>query len=388
MTVHLCCHSVCPRQQSLPVETLPFAQVCPSSDFDHDSSNCRHLGCAAACSFPDEARATAEAVLCSILVATELQCAKLEISRKQLIFNNKLHYEQEGGDDLRLIRNVGDEPEFIYWGNYVIITFLNEDTRKLQRKTLPHLWGRQTSVAFGWVYRGQFDSGLLHGLGGVVWNRLEIVNGELRRVSETYIGNWQQGRREGRGAFVRSDGTSEQGLWQNNNLVEEFGIDVQELMSFQAAVEHGEAIAMKAEALAGATSACASFTEKKISQELVADDEEGSDDIDPYSTEYIAKLMELLIQNSQNRDSAHLEINRKYEADCQRVEHARQQEAAAHAAHAAALAGDSDSSDDCSGFCTLGTAFFADRVYFGDSPVNVGILFDSNSKPSIVKEVS
>ena len=186
---------------------------------------------------------------------------------------------------------------------------------------------------------------------------------------------------------MRCDGTSEQGLWQNNNLVEDFGIDIEELMKFQAAVEQGEAIATKAEALAGPTSACTSMSKKgKASNEITCDDE-SSDDVDPYSSDYISKLMQLLIQNSQARDTAHLDKQWKYEAECQRVEHARKQEAAACAARVAARAGDSDSDDNTCAFCTLGSAFFADRVFYGDSPVNVGIEFDKNSKPSTVKEV-
>jgi hypothetical protein len=60
---------------------------------------------------------------------------------------------------LRLIRNVGDEPEFEFWGYSLMSSFLDEDTHKLARKLLPHWWGRQLSIPFGWVYRGQFDSG-------------------------------------------------------------------------------------------------------------------------------------------------------------------------------------------------------------------------------------
>lgn len=346
-----------------------------------------YSGSAAACCFPDEARANAEAIICRVLTETERHCAALERSRKQPAFKSAPGDRPEAADeDLRLLRNTGDEPEFEFFGGSVTITLLDEDTHKLRRQTLPHAWGRMRSIAFGWIYRGQFDSGMLHGLGGVVWNRLEIVKGELRHVAESYIGNWREGRREGCGAFMRSDGTSEQGVWCNNNLVEEHAIDIKQLMVFQAAVNQGEAIAMEAEARI-ASPGCGSLKKKTKAPVQITNVDDVETDVDPYSSEYITKLMALLLQNAQSREAAQNDKNRRHDAECQRVEQVRQQEVAAFAAHAAALAGDSDSGDDGAPFCTLGTAFFAGRLYFGDSPVNVGIEFDKTSKPSRVKEV-
>jgi hypothetical protein len=64
---------------------------------------------------------------------------------------------------------------------------------------------------------------------------------------------------------MRSDGTSEQGLWCNNNLVEEFCIEMQELLTFQAAVQRGEIIATKAEAHANAAAAVGGGKVSKLS---------------------------------------------------------------------------------------------------------------------------
>jgi hypothetical protein len=360
-----------------------------------ETNSCLHPGYAAARSFPDEGRAAAEAVISVILAGVEAQCSALERCGKQLT-TNRLHLSESGtnDDDLMLIRNVGDEPEFEYWGFSLTQSFLNEDTHKLVKKTLPHGSGRKTSVEFGWLYRGQFESGNFHGMGGVVWDRLDLIDGELRKVSETYIGQWHQGRREGLGVFMRSDGTSDQGMWINNNLAKEFILDIHWLLKFQAAVNHGEAAATKAEARANATkpkSANGIFTIKHTKGNTFHGD--ANDDgveiaPDPYSTEYMARLMELLISNSQERDAAHMARTREYEAACKQAEVEKQQDAAAFQAHSAALAYKSDSDDDDGTvFCTLGTSFFAGRIYYGDSPVNVGIEFDQNSRPSIVKEV-
>ena len=118
-------------------------------------------GSAAACCFPDEAQATAESIICIILAATEKQCAALEKTRNRTFVSRQKSAPDADvrDEDLRLIRNVGDEPEFEFWGYSLTTSFLNEATHKLERKVMPHLWGRQTSVAFGWVYRGQFDAG-------------------------------------------------------------------------------------------------------------------------------------------------------------------------------------------------------------------------------------
>jgi hypothetical protein len=319
--------------------------------------------------FPDESRAAAEAIVCCILAAAEKQCSVLESLGKQVVARSSSSSAAEACDgDLRFIRNAGNDPEFEFWGYSVTTSALNESTHKLERRVLPHLWGRQVSVAFGWIYRGQFNNGKLHGLGGVVWRRLELINSELRYVCETYIGNWKDGRREGRGVFMRSDGSSDQGMWRSNDLIQEFCIDMRELIVFQAAVNQGEAAAKKAQARARAdasnTSAFRGDTKPMQSDKIPAEEEEqvAIDQFDPYSDEYIAKLICLLVENSQARDAAQLAINRDYEAECRREEDSRQREAAAFAAHQAAIAGDSDSGDDGPAFCSMGTAFFAGRA--------------------------
>lgn len=350
-----------------------------------------HPGTAAECCFPDEALAMAEAVICAVLAAAERQCTILERRRKHFVPKSELRGDLEADDEnLKLIRSAGDEPEFEYWGYSLTTSFLNESTHKLQRKTVPHLFGRLKSQSSGWVYRGEFDAGNMHGAGGVVWNRLDRVDGELRKVSETYIGQWQSGRREGLGVFCRSDGTSDQGIWNNNNLVDRFVLDMQQLLTFQAAVNQGEAIAMRAEARANAAAAanvsgrhCA--VNAGIQSKISALDDE--DAFDPLSSEYIASLMELLISNSLHREAVHLAKIREYDNEVKRAEDKRQRDAQAFQAHAAARAGSSDSDDEGPVFCTMGTAFFASRVYYGDSPVNVGIEFDRASRPSSVKEV-
>ena len=187
---------------------------------------------------------------------------------------------------------------------------------------------------------------------------------------------------------MRSDGTSEQGLWCNNNLVEEFCIEMQELLTFQAAVQRGEIIATKAEAHANAAAAVGGGKVSKLSmvKNRAFDDDDGQE-FDPISSEYIEKLMVLLMENSQSREVVHLSNVSNYEAERKRAEEIREQQLATEIAYAAARAGDSDSGDDGPAYCTLGTAFFAGRSYFGDSPVNVGIEFNRNSRPSCVKEV-
>jgi hypothetical protein len=320
----------------------------------------------------------------------EARCSALERSKKHPGHRLDKRVEPAADDfDLMCIRNVADEPEFEYWGRGVTVSLLNERTHKLERKTLPHSSGRMKSVVFGWVYRGQFDSGKMHGRGGVVWSRVEVVNGELRNVSETYIGQWEQGRREGIGAFMRSDGTSDQGIWKNNNLEQEFVLDFQQLLCLQAAVIHAEAIATRAEAHVNATAAKSSSSSLKtiVQSALPSTDDADEDAVDCYSSDYMTKLMELLITKSQEREAVHLAQTRDYEAERKRAEDEKLQETAAFEAHAAALAASSGSDDDGPAYCTLGTAFFADRVYYGDSPVNVGIEFDRNSRPSTVKEV-
>lgn len=357
----------------------------------HLSFRLLHPGTAAECCFPDEARATAEAIICVILAATERQCAIMERRRKHFVPKIDLHADLEAdSENLKLIRSAGDEPEFEYWGYSLTTSFLNERTHKLEKKALPHLCGRLKSQTSGWVYRGQFDTGNMHGMGGVVWSRLDRVGGELRNVSETYIGQWQNGRREGLGVFSRSDGTSDQGIWNNNNLVDQFVLDIQHLLTFQAAVNQGEAIAMKAEARVNAAAAAKvsgshCTVNADVQSKLPALDDQ--DAFDPLSPEYITSLMELLITNSQHRQAAHLAKIRQYDSEVKRAEDKRQHDAQAFQAYSAALAGSSDSDDEGPVFCTLGTAFFASRVYYGDSPVNVGIEFDRASRPSSVKEV-
>jgi hypothetical protein len=427
--VFLCCSSAWPPLRSSRRGKPLFTQVLKSVArmfFCHSSHSHVYTGSCAGMCFPDECRAAAEAILCCILAAAEKQCFALENSGKQVVARSSSSATSEASDgDLRFIRNAGDDPEFEFWGYSVTISVLNEETHKLERRMLPHLWGRQVSVAFGWIYRGQFNNGKLHGLGGVVWRRLELINSELRYVCETYIGNWKDGRREGLGVFTRSDGSSEQGMWRCNDLIEEFCIEMQELIGFQAAVNQGEAAAKKAQAHvrtdASNTAAYRADTKLMQSDKRPEEEEQVSiDQFDAYSDEYIAKLIHLLIENSQARDAAQLAINRDYEAECRREEDARQREVAAFAAHQAAIAGDSDSGDDGPAFSSMSTAFFAGRAnvehcacdgadnvmcmmlkllkllmcvycagrrYFGDSPVNVGIEFDRNSRPSIVKEV-
>ena len=191
---------------------------------------------------------------------------------------------------------------------------------------------------------------------------------------------------------MRGDGTSEQGLWHNNNLVEQFQIGMQELLAFQTAVSKGEIAATKAETRENAAAAASGGNGKaskwpKVRSKLLALEEDDVQEVDAYSSEYIDKLMLLLIENSQVREAAHLAEVSKYEAEVKRAADIRQHKLAAEAAYAAARAGDSDSGDDGPAFCTFGTSFFAGRQYFGDSPVNVGIEFDARSRPSCVKEV-
>ena len=349
------------------------AEVSCTVIFSHRSHWHMHPGSCAGMCFPDESRAAAESILCCILAAAEKQCSLLDTLDKQAVARSSSNSASEACDgDLRLIRNTGDDPEFEFWGYSMTTSVLNEVTHKLERRVLPHLWGRQVSLAFGWIYRGQFNNGKLHGLGGVVWRRLELIHSEMRYVCETYIGNWKEGRREGRGVFARSDGTSEQGMWRNNDLVEEFCIEMQELIVFQNAVNQGEAAAKNAQARAHAdASNSAAFradtkpkndTKPKQPDKPPAEEEQSADQFDAYSDEYIAKLIHLLIENSQARDAAQLAINRDYEAECRREEDLRQREAAAFAAHQAAIAGDSDSGDDGPAFCSMSTAFFAGRA--------------------------
>jgi hypothetical protein len=317
---------------------------------------------------------------------------------------------------LRLIRGVGEEAPFEFWGYSLLTSQLNERTHKLEAKMLPHLWGRLVSCSFGWVYRGQIDMGSMHGLGGVVWCRVELRNGVLCEVCESYIGQWKQGRREGRGVFIRYNGISEQGVWLNNNLVEESYIGAQELVSFQAAINRGEAAATKAESRAklSATKALCKSSNKSdsIMSGQPTESETEADCSDPFSSDYILKLMELVIANSQDREAAHVRKLAEHDMACKEAEEIKRQQAAALALRVASSAAvDSDSDDESPLFCALGTAFFAGRVYFGDrlafghlktwssrahsifliqflcSPVNVGIEFGRNSRPIAVKEV-
>lgn len=58
-------------------------------------------------------------------------------------------------------------------------------------------------------YEGQFSAGLFHGYG-----RLDIPVSNIERTS--YLGNWAQGKREGRGTYWNGKGNLYMGQWQND----------------------------------------------------------------------------------------------------------------------------------------------------------------------------
>lgn len=59
------------------------------------------------------------------------------------------------------------------------------------------------------TYEGEFEAGEFHGYG-----RVEIPVSNTERA--TYLGNWQQGKRQGRGTYWNGKGNLYMGQWQND----------------------------------------------------------------------------------------------------------------------------------------------------------------------------
>ena len=55
---------------------------------------------------------------------------------------------------------------------------------------------------------------------GVIFDGEPNGNGVLRSPFEEYIGEFKNGKRNGKGTLTYLNGTSEKGIWKDNNLIE------------------------------------------------------------------------------------------------------------------------------------------------------------------------
>jgi len=102
----------------------------------------------------------------------------------------------------------------------------------------PHGWG--TFESPDETYQGMWKHGLYHGNGNCTLNHNNVVSwnyegnfsygcrdgyGVCTMYKTIYKGQWKNDQKEGFGIFEKSDGNSIEGIWKQNELIQETNID-------------------------------------------------------------------------------------------------------------------------------------------------------------------